>query len=41
MARAFWKGSISFGLVHIPIALHSAESPEELSFNQPGRRHAS
>src|SRR6185436_11437990 len=29
MARAFWKGSISFGLVHIPIALHSAESPEE------------
>jgi len=38
MARAFWKGSISFGLVNIPVALHSAESPEELSFHQLDRR---
>jgi len=22
--RALWKGAISFGLVHIPVALHSA-----------------
>ena len=24
MARALWKGSISFGLVNIPIELHTA-----------------
>ena len=41
MARALWKGSISFGLVNIPVALHSAESPEELSFNQLDRRDRS
>jgi DNA end-binding protein Ku len=41
MARAFWKGSISFGLVNIPVSLHSAESPEELSFNQLDRRDLS
>jgi DNA end-binding protein Ku len=38
MPRAFWKGSISFGLVNIPVALHSAESSEELSFHQLDRR---
>ncbi len=30
--RAIWKGSISFGLVNIPIALHSASRAEELKF---------
>src|SRR6266511_1623152 len=30
--RAIWKGSISFGLVHIPIALYPATRREELRF---------
>ncbi|PYL51604.1 MAG: Ku protein [Verrucomicrobia bacterium] len=30
MARAIWKGSISFGLVNIPIALYPATRREEL-----------
>src|SRR5205809_3948295 len=30
--RAIWKGSISFGLVNIPIALYPATRREELSF---------
>ena len=30
--RAIWKGSISFSLVNIPIALYSAVRREELSF---------
>ncbi|MGI8604514.1 MAG: Ku protein [Verrucomicrobiales bacterium] len=30
--RAIWKGSISFGLVNIPIALYSATKSEELKF---------
>ncbi|HZN04491.1 MAG TPA: Ku protein [Candidatus Polarisedimenticolia bacterium] len=38
MARAIWKGSISFGLVSIPVALHGAENSEELSFHQLDRR---
>src|SRR5438270_6479864 len=32
MARAIWKGSISFGLVNIPIALYPATRSEELRF---------
>jgi DNA end-binding protein Ku len=32
MPRAIWKGSISFGLVNIPIALHAATQREELKF---------
>jgi DNA end-binding protein Ku len=32
MARAIWKGSISFGLVNIPIALYPATRKEELKF---------
>ena len=32
MARAIWKGSISFGLVNIPIALYAATRREELRF---------
>ncbi len=30
--RAIWKGSISFGLVTIPVALHTATKREELKF---------
>jgi len=33
MARALWKGSIAFGLVQIPVALHSAEQSNELNFD--------
>src|SRR5213595_3949926 len=32
MARAIWKGSISFGLVNIPIALYPATRRKELKF---------
>jgi DNA end-binding protein Ku len=32
MARAIWKGSISFGLVNIPVGLYTAESREDISF---------
>src|SRR5881396_333570 len=32
MTRAIWKGSISFGLVNIPIALYPATRREELRF---------
>jgi DNA end-binding protein Ku len=31
MARSIWKGSIAFGLVQIPVALHAAESTDDLS----------
>src|SRR5438093_5759843 len=34
MARAIWKGSISFGLVNIPIALYPATRREELKFRR-------
>lgn len=38
MARAIWKGSISFGLVNIPVSLFSAENrSEELSFHMLDR----
>lgn len=33
MARAIWKGAISFGLVHIPVALVSAASSENINFD--------
>ena len=33
MARSIWKGAISFGLVHIPIALQSATSSENIDFD--------
>src|SRR5438094_1877395 len=34
MARAIWKGSISFGLVNIPIALYPATRREEFKFRR-------
>jgi len=42
MARPIWKGSISFGLVTIPVTLFSAENrEEELHFNMlDSRNHA-
>ena len=41
MARAIWKGSISFGLVNIPVGLFTAASPDEMSFRQLDRRNLS
>jgi DNA end-binding protein Ku len=32
--RAIWKGSISFGLVYIPIAVYPATKEEKISFRQ-------
>ncbi|HEY1956372.1 MAG TPA: Ku protein [Polyangiaceae bacterium] len=34
MPRSIWKGSISFGLVQIPVDLHGAEESDEISFRQ-------
>src|SRR5688500_20143169 len=33
-ARSIWKGSISFGLVNIPIKLYSEDEEKTFSFNQ-------
>ncbi len=39
MSRPIWKGSISFGLISIPITLYSAEKPNELHFHLIDRRN--
>ena len=36
--RALWKGAISFGLVHIPVALHSATSEQGIDFDWLDKR---
>lgn len=36
--RVLWKGAISFGLVHIPIALHSAVETHAVDFDWLDRR---
>ncbi|MDH1633124.1 Ku protein [Pseudomonas mosselii] len=33
MARAIWKGAISFGLVHIPVSLNTAVRTERVDFD--------
>ena len=38
MARALWKGAISFGLVHIPVELFSAVKENELDLTMLDRR---
>lgn len=38
MAHAIWKGSVSFGLVNIPVALYPAEAPKELHFSMLDRK---
>lgn len=38
MARSIWKGAISFGLVHIPVALQSATSSENVDFDWLDKR---
>src|SRR5450756_3156516 len=37
-SRVIWKGAISFGLVHIPVALHSATSESGLDFDWLDKR---
>jgi DNA end-binding protein Ku len=36
--RALWNGTLSFGLVHIPVALHSNEKKRDPDFNLVDRR---
>jgi DNA end-binding protein Ku len=38
MARAIWKGAISFGLVHIPVALVSATTSTSVDFDWLDKR---
>lgn len=38
MPRAIWKGAISFGLVHIPVALSSAVRKERVDFDWLDKR---
>lgn len=38
MARAIWKGAISFGLVHIPVALVAATSSQGVDFDWLDKR---
>ena len=37
-ARVLWKGAISFGLVHIPVALHPATSDNAIDFDWLDKR---
>jgi DNA end-binding protein Ku len=41
MPRVLWKGAISFGLVHIPVGLHSAEKRNNLDLTLLDRRDLS
>lgn len=34
MPRAIWSGSVSFGLVNVPVKLMTATSPKDVRFNQ-------
>lgn len=38
MSRAIWKGAITFGLVHIPIALYPAAKEEDIDFSWLDKR---
>ena len=38
MARALWKGGISFGLVHVPVALYPASRSEGFSLDMLDKR---
>lgn len=37
-SRALWKGAISFGLVHVPVALFSATQEQEVDFDWLDKR---
>jgi DNA end-binding protein Ku len=38
MPRALWKGAISFGLIHIPVDLYSAENSHQLDLDMLDKR---
>jgi DNA end-binding protein Ku len=38
MPRVIWKGAISFGLVHVPVALHPASQEIGIDFDWLDRR---
>ncbi len=38
MARALWKGAISFGLVHIPVEMHTAVRAHDLDLSMLDKR---
>jgi len=38
MPRAVWKGAISFGLVHVPVALYPASQESEIDFDWLDKR---
>jgi DNA end-binding protein Ku len=37
-SRSIWKGAISFGLVHVPVSLHSATDEQEVDFDWLDKR---
>jgi DNA end-binding protein Ku len=37
-SRSIWKGAISFGLVYVPVSLHSATQEEEVDFDWLDKR---
>jgi DNA end-binding protein Ku len=41
MARALWKGAITFGLVHVPVELYPAEERKEFKFSMLDKRDLS
>ena len=38
MARAIWKGAITFGLVHVPVGLHPASREDDVDFDWLDKR---
>jgi DNA end-binding protein Ku len=38
MPRAIWKGAISFGLVHVPVALYPASQEDDIDFDWLDKR---
>lgn len=41
MARAIWSGAINFGLVSVPVKLHAAVRPKDVTFHQIDERTGS
>ena len=40
MPRVIWKGAISFGLVHVPVALYPASQAVGIDFDWLDKRYA-
>jgi len=38
MPRAIWKGAITFGLVHVPVALYPASREDDIDFDWLDKR---